>query len=467
MSRWTELFENHPFQTVWSDLKLALSNEKVDDQTVLTSVTELARLKKVITYLDVALQAIDPELIPIALWETFHSQCALCLTQLNQYTSNRNIGHIQNANAHADNLLSYVRPYMITSKSVGNVLQQAIKSYAKTIDEYGESFRNKSTTLVDEISNYKNQSEAEYKQIEETKNLIDQFNVELFGENETDDGIQHKVNKLVSDFETKHEEIEEFYNEIFIGHKTNISTIKQISQAKETISSDQSGIEEILENVSTEVNDLKAFHIKMFGNLSDDEETEGGLSGELSQRIKALGDFESKQAIKYQALNNQIESLLPGATSAGLATAYLEMKLSFNEPIKNASKVFYWSIAILIIASVILAVDSIGLYYINFVKFNDWTTVLRGLAYKVPFYAPILWLAFYATKRRSEYQRLQQEYAHKEALAKSYDSYKKQLEELDSEDKALLKAFIGKAIDAVAYNASTTLDVYMATRCQH
>ena len=44
------------------------------------------------------------------------------------------------------------------------------------------------------------------------------------------------------------------------------------------------------------------------------------------------------------------------------------------------------------------------------------------------------------------------------ALAKSYDSYKKQLEELDNEDLEMQKIFMMKAIDAVAYNASATLD---------
>ena len=53
---------------------------------------------------------------------------------------------------------------------------------------------------------------------------------------------------------------------------------------------------------------------------------------------------------------------------------------------------------------------------------------------------------------------MQQEYAHKEALAKSYDSYKQQIEALNSGDADMLKNLITKAIDAIAYNASETLD---------
>ncbi len=54
---------------------------------------------------------------------------------------------------------------------------------------------------------------------------------------------------------------------------------------------------------------------------------------------------------------------------------------------------------------------------------------------------------------------MKEEYAHKEALAKSYESYKKQLEVLSSTDaEPLQKELIKKAISAIAYNASKTLD---------
>ena len=70
----------------------------------------------------------------------------------------------------------------------------------------------------------------------------------------------------------------------------------------------------------------------------------------------------------------------------------------------------------------------------------------------------MIWVAVYASKRRSENQRLEQEYAHKEALARSYISYKKQISELGKEDNVLLEKLILEAINAISYNASKTLD---------
>lgn len=53
---------------------------------------------------------------------------------------------------------------------------------------------------------------------------------------------------------------------------------------------------------------------------------------------------------------------------------------------------------------------------------------------------------------------MQQEYAHKEALAKSYQSYKQQIEALKDDNDEMLKGLLTKSIETIAYNVSETLD---------
>ena len=84
--------------------------------------------------------------------------------------------------------------------------------------------------------------------------------------------------------------------------------------------------------------------------------------------------------------------------------------------------------------------------------------ITKYILYSLPITLPLIWVAVYASKRRSENQRLEQEYAHKEALARSYISYKKQISELGKEDSELLEKLILEAINAISYNASKTLD---------
>lgn len=458
MSRWIDEFEAHAFHATWSSLKDGLDRATVDDETIVTSVTELARLKKVFAYLDAIIHSLDPELVPMTTWDTFNQQAIPCVQNVDAYISNRNITHIQKANSHADNLLTYIRPYMVIEGEAGKVLQQAVIDYAKTVDEYGESFREKSSSLVQEISGYVGQGKDLRDEIKQKSNSVNEYYQELLLSDVNKDSVQKKINDLVENLESMHTDVDEFYKEALVGDSSTPSTKLIIDQAKKLILEKQEEIVGLLDEVNKEVTELEEFHTTIFGKKEGDVRI-GGLSSALDNRIEVLSDFEKKQIIRYNALNTQIESLLPGATSAGLATAYLDLKKSFEKPIKRYTSMFYASLGLLILASAMLAIDNIGgEHWVTFVKFNDWDSILKGLVYKVPFYAPVLWLAFFASKRRSELQRLEQEYAHKEALAKSYNSYKKQLEELDDEDKAMQKQFITKAIDAIAYNASVTLD---------
>lgn len=204
--------------------------------------------------------------------------------------------------------------------------------------------------------------------------------------------------------------------------------------------------------VDERIEALRAFYKKIFGD-PDSEEGGKGLAGELEDRKTELKNFERDQKERYEALNNEINSLLPGATSAGLATAYHELKTSFDKPIRNSNRLFYASIAGLVILAAVLTLENFG-----DMQNQGWEVFLKSFIYRLPLYGPILWLAFYASKRRSENHRLQQEYAHKEALAKSYHSYKQQIKSLNSEDEAMLKSLMDKSIDAIANNASDTLD---------
>lgn len=65
MSRWLDEFKAHAFQGTWTTLKSELDKATIDDETIFTSVNELARLKKVITYLNGMIEGIDHELVPM------------------------------------------------------------------------------------------------------------------------------------------------------------------------------------------------------------------------------------------------------------------------------------------------------------------------------------------------------------------------------------------------------------------
>ena len=458
MSRWIDQFEAHAFHAVWNNLKESLKEATIDDETVITAVQELARLNKIISYVDGMISSLDPELVPLTTWDSFNQQATPCYQQIVSYNSNRNIGHITNANAHADNLITYIRPYMVIEGKAGKVLQESAKLYAKTIDEYLESFQAKASGLLADIQNNSTDATNLRNDIYTAYESADKFSVELLGNDENTDSIKSEVDSLVKSISEFYGEMNAIHDETLLGTEKEPSTKKLIMLAKEDAITKQAEITVLLKNVAEEVENLESFHTKIYGKPNALGELEGGLLKDFDARIVKLSDFELKQIDKYTALNKEIESLLPGATSAGLATAYRQMKRSFDRPIRIFEKVFYGAVALLIVTALFSVFDSVGWHEVKFAKFDTWDSALKALLNKLPLYGALIWLAFFASKRRSENQRLQQEYAHKESLAKSYNSYKKQIEALDDEDQLMQKDFINKAIDAIAYNASQTLD---------
>jgi hypothetical protein len=440
MSRWKTYFESHPFQKTWTNLKVSLVLCVVDDKTIITSVEEVARLKKVVAYIDALLLALDSELTPQTLWDSFSQQATECATQIATYNQNKNIGHIQSANLNADNLLSYVRPYVVAHGKAAKAANEAFKAYAAEIKSTAEGFVKESQEQLAEIEEIKQEITGKAADSEKKVEEIEAAFVEIFGEEE--DGKYSEFNKMLEDLESKSKDVISYHDRLFDEDADDGSIAAEITEAHVNSLKQATEIEKT-------ISELKIFHKAVFG-VAD-------ASGKKSDGLKLEIDV---QKLRYDALIKQVQDLLPGATSAALASSYATMKDSFRKPIRNANILFYSSIGLLMIVSLVLLIDTAGgdPWTITTVKSGDWQDVLQGMVFKLPFYGPLIWLAYFASTRRSEFQRLQQEYAHKEALATSFESYKKQVMELGETNNPLLAHLLKKAVDAVAFNASESLD---------
>lgn len=470
MSRWINDFDNHVFRATWEDLKEKLEQSEANN-TVPTDVQELARLKKVITYLDNALNNIDPELIPSNILVTFNQQAVPCKDQINAFNSNLNIGHIVNANNNADNLLSYIRPYMIHESSMKKTLLASVRAYSTEMEKSIQKFNELVSNQVEEIESskqkidvYEADSKHELEISEEYKNKILDFYAMLLEGTDGETSIETKISNFQSDIEHMYEELELLHMNALQDDENNdkVSIKTSLRLLKEKLENDVEDTDTLLVNIKQEIKQFDEFYIKIFGKLNEHEEREDGLKQELDNRLTQIKKYEKTQQDKHTALFKKIEKLLPGATSAGLSKAYKDMKDSFIEPINNWNLFFIGSIILMFAATFISFVHvdfyADGHYAFSFADTGTIDQTFNNLLYKMPLYAPLIWLAIFASKRRSEAQRLQQEYSHKEALAKSYDSYKTQIEELGKDDQDMLLKLIENAISTMSYNASETLD---------
>lgn len=459
MSRWVQEYSQHPFQLSWQQLMTAVESLDVNDKTVVTTVEELARLKKVLNFLQVVIQRLDPELTPRSVWESSHPQIDACLQQVKNYAENHNPGHLNGANEHADNVLTYMRPYMVLPPDALDAYGAGVKKFAEQVTSYLQSFQDTATQSRSKLKEAVSRSADLVGKIEAASGRVGELTDYLFVGSAEVASAESAIKNARLESEEKQTEIAALHKEVLVGPESTSENIKAI--AKE-LTSLRISMREEFSSVSEEVKSLSEFHTRVFGRppSDDDESREGGLKYELDERLEQLSKLESEQDLRHSALLLRVESLLPGATSAGLASSYKVLKDNFTSPIARYTLAFYASLMALLGGALVLVIDSFTLWplSIQLVQAKDWDFMLRTLLARAPLVVPIVWLALFSATRRSQYERLQQEYAHKEALASSYESYKKQLQDLKVDADALQRELIAKAIEAIAYNASKTLD---------
>lgn len=460
MSRWIDGFRDHAFQDSWNKIIIITEQPLIlADKSISYNVIELARFKKVVKYIDSLLNASDPELIPLVTWDNFQGQAAQCLTQIIRFNQNKNIAHLKEANNNLDNLLSYIQPYVVNAKSAAQAAGRAFKTYADTISQEVEFVKREVSEDIANIELNLTRSISLLEEIKEVEVGAKESSSFLFDDSEGEDSLKTKMEALHEEVDDWHTDVSTYHDELFVGDDEEESLKLQIDTAKNEVLSDVEEIMKTLASVESNVNEFSVFYKKVFGVENEETgELGGGLQQELVDRKSDLDEFKKQQQEECKALIEQIETLLPGAVSAGLASAYKTLKDEFEWSMNLYSKVFYSSLMLLFVVSLVVIIDKIGWFYMDFVELNNLTVLSTSFVHKLPILGPVLWLAIFSSRRRSEAHRLQQEYAHKEAIAKSYQSFKKQIDSLRDNNDDLAKQLLAIAIKAIGYNASETLD---------
>ena len=294
-----------------------------------------------------------------------------------------------------------------------------------------------------------------------SKAQIDMLMTDLIDGSEDKGSIKSAVESAKLVVEMNVSEINALHKAMLIDQPENESIKTKVEQAADAVVTHKKAIDDLLKLSQENVEDLHNFYDKIFGFVDSQGQPVEGLKQELDTRLEQITMLEKSQESKYLTLYGKIESLLPGATSAGLAKAYEVQRRNFSSPIKTNTILFYVYVGLIPVVALLTSIESFTLLppSMEITHPENFLEIMKTMLIKLPFIAPLVWLALFASTRRSQYERLQQEYAHKEALAKSYHGYKKQLEALQSSDvEPLQKELIAKAIEAIAYNASKTLD---------
>ncbi len=437
-------FMNHHFHNSWKELKEQsdlIEEKNITDTDALVST---ARFKKVVEYIDKYFKVIDIDLITesdVNQLDNFSSYIESSKNQVIAFSSNYQIPNINSANANLDNLLDRLKKFhTVLPKVSGQGISSMLKQYGNTIDE--------------------SLSEIDFPSVQQSSNKIQALKQRLIDGEEDQESVQLQIDNLLEDFKVKQKELNDFYDQT-LNDDMEDTTFDRIETNKELLEGYKKSATEDIDELTNRISEFNKFYVTVFGEK--DSETDlrsGGLKEELNRKLKELSDFKDEQEEVHQTLKNQIESFLPGATSAGLATAYQEERNKFTKPAKYWNWIFIVIVTIMFVAAVLsfgeLRNDAEGFNF-TFSETSGFMDSFNSLIHRLPLYAPLVWLAIYAGKRRSEYQRLEQEYAHKESLSKSYIGYKDQIDKLDVDKDDLSAKLLSAIIDSTSKNASETL----------
>lgn len=200
------------------------------------------------------------------------------------------------------------------------------------------------------------------------------------------DLVNDKDETKVKEFERKIDELGQYYDDLFISNDPETRSKK--------------------EQIDFQLNRIQNFYDKIYGN---EDKNIPALSKDLENRLTNLGNVEERA-----------KSVIGLSSEAGLAGGFVVK-------VKEAKKGQKISIIVFII--MVLAIFSFNFYLFDKSDFLNmkWDTFL----FKVLINAPLIWIATIANINLNRFSRLEQEYSHKEALAKSYERYKTEIQELE------------------------------------
>lgn len=258
---------------------------------------------------------------------------------------------------------------------------------------------------------------------------------------ESIDNLADRARSLLSRLEEKEQELSD-----------HLETVRQRSEEASTSIEEIEQVKQSARAFEDEVGTLKSSMEQNRSTIAELAEQATRLLAEVEEREKELAGLVDRNS----SLQARIEELLPGAASAGLASAFRERRRALRSPRRTWGAVF-----------VLAVLSLLAVAYVDPLTLEpgapDYRSLLPYFLERLPFIVPVVWLAIYAAIRHRQALRLEEEYAYKEALAQSFEAFKQQLLEVDADspEKRQTLDLIQRTLDALVLHPGR---VYLGRR---
>lgn len=180
------------------------------------------------------------------------------------------------------------------------------------------------------------------------------------------------------------------------------------------------------------------------------------VEAQITEYEKRLAGFEEQCVAQL----TKIETLLRGATSAGLAHAFDERRQKFQKPQNRWQIVFVSSLA----AIVVLALS--GLIQVHYMdKVPGYDELVRLWLVRLPIAAALIWLALHSSQEAALAKRLEEDYGYKSAIASCFEGFRKQMAEISKDVAATspLAKLCGDTLTTIATPPGRIYDKHKLT----
>ncbi|WP_062058936.1 hypothetical protein [Cellvibrio sp. OA-2007] len=390
-------------------------------------------------------------------------------TNLNKISS-----HIANAHNNQSYFVACVDAYFLVLKTLNEF--GYLNSRLDGIIARSLSDRKNAATAFEEIIKIVNDVKTLKAQAEELKLEIYNLHEECYGEGDpliekiesigkrydelfAENGVIEQIESAQAKSESLLVEIEGYHEHLLVGDEKEESLKSEITEMAQDIGKKQRHIEAFI-----------AEYIDGYVLPEDEKSDDAKIKpskkqqvDELHQRFTKYINDEKSQINTYKteffsyenSKKLEIEALLKSATNASLASSFEKLKEEIQKKREYAEKLFYVGLALVISAIALPYVPKLSavIFEADDVYFN----LLKRITLTTPF----IWFSIHQSLKVSQYFRLEQEYAHKEVVSRSFEGYKSQVLELYSDTGAsnqLLERLLSGAIGAIAKNPIEFLD---------
>jgi hypothetical protein len=226
------------------------------------------------------------------------------------------------------------------------------------------------------------------------------------------------VDKKRSEIDVVFNQAQQSANSAEAQHQASRSSAENLTALLSTAQTAKANIDSNGEAIAQLKRDCEQ-HVATAKKLADRTEEVDSKLKKYEEELKGLLQ-QSTERLKM------IDALLPGATSAGLASAFGQRRAFFKWPQRIWQGIFVSSV----LALLVIAWEFKPL--ISDPGLTSFRSLGMSLLRRLPFALPVIWLAIYASRHAALAKRLEEDYGFKETVSRSFEGYRRQMADIGS-----------------------------------